>query len=263
MIKIITALLCEASPLIHHFKLKLIHSSPFLVYGNENILLAISGVGSLNASTTVMHLYHLSDQNSLWLNIGVAGHLDAKLGNTFLISKVMHKNIKKSFYPYLPLKHKFRLSALKTLENPSQDYLPDTLYDMEGYGFYFAALKLSIIERVQILKIVSDNLSSDIKKISKDQVSGYIEQNISHIEELLSLMMKLKENDVNHPETSRIQNHLHFSETEKHKLIRHLSILHQNKPDEYSFESLKNFNSSKKLLDYLGNEIFNLPLIKS
>ena len=248
MLKIVVSLFCEAKPLIDRYKLKQQSSSIFPIYQNETISLIISGVGSLNASAATIHLHHESrgELDDLWLNIGIAGHREAEIGAPFLVSKISHKNLKRSFYPYLPLKHNFKLASLCTLDSPSQDYLLDTLYDMEGYGFYLPALKLSTVERIQSLKIVSDNKQTNLKEISKGSVSDLIEQNLKEIEALITAMQTQKKEISLHPEFEQIKNYAHFSETEKHTLYRLLNTLHLHKPGRYSHQSLKRFASPKR-----------------
>lgn len=50
MIVFLTALSCEARPLIEHFKLKAQTHSPFSIYQGKNRSLIVSGIGKINAA---------------------------------------------------------------------------------------------------------------------------------------------------------------------------------------------------------------------
>ena len=48
------------------------------------ISLTISGIGKTNAAMSIAHTYEFNQQkNSIWINFGIAGHKDAKIGIFF------------------------------------------------------------------------------------------------------------------------------------------------------------------------------------
>jgi nucleoside phosphorylase len=82
MLLIHTALHAEARALIAHFNLKRRHDEhAFACYYHDNIHLVESGTGKTNAATSVGWLSaKISAENSVWLNIGMAGHASHDIG---------------------------------------------------------------------------------------------------------------------------------------------------------------------------------------
>jgi len=193
---IVCALACEAKPFIDFFKLKkntTIHA--FSVYQSGSILLMVSGLGQIHMSAAVNWLSGYLNLTSpqFWLNVGVAGHATADVGHLFCIHKITHQQ--QNLYPTKWLKHKIALEQLCTFDNEETDYKKQGLYDMEGFAFYQAATRFNNQERVQCLKIVSDNNKCPVDK-DKLRISALISQ---HLEAIITFIEQhtsaLKSND--------------------------------------------------------------------
>lgn len=258
MIHLIVALHCEAKPLIDYFKLKLQEQSPFEIYQNATIKLIISKVGCFNAASATSYLGAQS-KNALWLNIGLAGHLSAKVGSLFLVSKIA-KESNKAFYPYLPIKQEVLRSSLLTLDKPCQEYQEDLLYDMEGYGFYFAASKFTTLERVQLLKIVSDGPKVDLKSITSSVATSLIQSQLDSIHAFIENFSSLNSSSQQHPDLDLFLNHWSFSQTERLKASKLINLIYLHKADPLNFQELQKLSSKKELFQKLEEFIFNLKV---
>lgn len=108
MLYLVTALPCEAKPLIEYFKLtKMTHIHlPFPVFVNKSndIYLVISGIGKVKAAIATTFLYSLaSDQTGCFLNIGIAGSLEYQIGDCVIANKVTEFSTQRHWYPYVSL----------------------------------------------------------------------------------------------------------------------------------------------------------------
>ena len=85
---IVTALDSEARPLLDQYRLRAsANSGPFRLYGNDNILLIVSGIGRVNAAAASAYLAALAGPGvHSWLNIGIGGQRDYVLGSAWLAS---------------------------------------------------------------------------------------------------------------------------------------------------------------------------------
>jgi len=219
------ALACEAKPLIDIFKLKKntdIHA--FSVYQSGSVILIVSGLGQNNMSAAVNWLcgYHHEVKHKFWVNIGVAGHQSAEVGNLFCAHKI--STDKQSLYPTKWLKHKVALEQLITADHEETDYQHNALYDMEGFAFYQSATRFNSQECVQCLKVVSDNLqqtiSRDIAFISKlianqcDAIVSFIHLHASALDH--QYHSKSLNNDV----IQTLINSIHFSHSQQLQLSK-------------------------------------------
>jgi len=205
MISIVTALDCEARPLIQHFKLQRCQSfKPFPLYTGENIKLAVSGIGKLNALSVTSAMAGIQAGDKLtqhshiseiaWLNVGIGGHALHEVGSAFLVHKVTDDNDKnKTFYPVWAGKWPCSSTNLMTVSELACDYSHHTIHDMEGSGFCEAASRYSTVELVHLLKIVSDNKAQSVELIDKSMVTKIVEEQIPLIVSVIELLQTTAE----------------------------------------------------------------------
>ncbi len=181
------ALACEAKPLIDAFKLKKITDiHAFSVYQAGSVFLIVSGMGQTNMSAAINWLsgYLQSYPSLFWLNIGVAGHPSADIGHLFCALKISDQQ--QSLYPTKWSKHKITLEPLITVNNEELLYQEQALYDMEGFAFYQSATRFNSQERVQCLKIISDNKEHAVNR-DKTYISNLIAHQCEHIMAFIAL----------------------------------------------------------------------------
>ena len=103
MIHLIVATNSEARPLIDLFKLKKKKLKKNFIYENQSISLTITGIGKVNSAIGVTQTYFFYNQKSdnIWINIGLAGHKNLKVGDICSVSKISDNEIDKKFFPFI------------------------------------------------------------------------------------------------------------------------------------------------------------------
>ena len=189
-INIVVAMKREAEPLINYWDLKE-NSKKFYSNKKKKINLIISGIGKKRAEKATIYLAEKTNNNSFFLNIGIAGHKNYKLGEIILISKITDNKSKYSWYPSLLWKTKIKKKPLITVAFPKIRYTTDHLYDMEAAGFFKGARNFVGPEKVQCIKIVSDNKDSSILNISSKKIGDWIYSKTSVINKLVNEFLKI------------------------------------------------------------------------
>jgi len=189
-INIVVAMKREATPLINYWDLKK-NSKKFYSNKKKKINLIISGIGKKRAEKATTYLAEKTNNNSFFLNVGIAGHKNYKLGEIILISKITDNKNKYSWYPSLLWKTKIKKKPLITVAFPKIRYTTDHLYDMEAAGFFKGARNFVGPEKVQCIKIVSDNKDSSILNISSKKIGNWIYSKTSVINKLVNEFLKI------------------------------------------------------------------------
>jgi len=189
-INIVVAMKREATPLINYWDLKK-NSKKFYSNKKKKINLIISGIGKKRAEEATTYLAEKTNNNSFFLNVGIAGHKNYKLGEIILISKITDNKNKYSWYPSLLWKTKIKKKPLITVAFPKIRYTTDHLYDMEAAGFFKGARNFVGPEKVQCIKIVSDNKDSSILNISSKKIGDWIYSKTSVINKLVNEFLKI------------------------------------------------------------------------
>jgi nucleoside phosphorylase len=225
---IYTALACEAKPFIEHYKLKKdldVHA--FAIYLNNDICLAVTGVGksAMSAAVAYSQARYTSTEHPVLVNIGIAGHQHHPLGELFLIDKIRDVDSQKSYYPVLITTAPCRRACLQTVSKPQLQYHESELCDMEASAFYETAVRFSTSELILCLKVISDNQDSSVGAINAKQVSAYIAAQLSTIETLLlqtsaiAALMTVPE----HPLFYELLQRYHFTAHQRQQLKNLLS----------------------------------------
>ena len=192
---IVTALKSEARPLIDYYGLEFSGISNIPIYKNNNVTLFITGVGKENVSNFLKSFFKKNDfKKNHIINIGISGGRkgSCRIGQLFLINKVSDEKSKSSFnfeYEYsFGLKNSEITTVLKPVVN--DNFKGKGLVDMEAYEICKAINNLGDLDRLFILKIVSDHM--DMKHhISSIKVQQLIKQNILVIDKFLRDLRKL------------------------------------------------------------------------
>ena len=191
-INIVVAMKREAKPLINYWKLKKRDETEKIFFNKKKkINLIISGIGKKKAEQATETLAKKTNIKSFFLNIGIAGHKDLKLGDIVLVSKVTDNKSKYNWYPTLLWKTKIQKIPLITVGFPKIRYTTNFLYDMEASGFFKTARKYVGPEMVQSIKIISDNKDSSILNISSKKIENWIENKIIIIDKLTNEFLNI------------------------------------------------------------------------
>tara|TARA_Y100000589_G_scaffold321629_1_gene353308 strand:+ start:1735 stop:2538 length:804 start_codon:yes stop_codon:yes gene_type:complete len=197
MLHIIVATFSEANPIINYYKLKKnIRVSEFEIYENtrKKISLTISGVGKISSAIATCFTFFKYGQkkNSLWLNFGLAGNKELKIGEIVLVSKVTdYTNKQKTFFPFFLQDFKIKRKECITYDMPNNKY-NRSLSDMESIGFFYSANKFSTKEFIFSLKIISDNEKEKIDFKSRKIVFDLIFEKIDKIDNFIKKLTNIK-----------------------------------------------------------------------
>ena len=220
---IFTALQCEAKPFIAHFKLKKdLNTHPFIVYFNKEIVLTITGSGKVAMAAAVAYSMAVFSKspNPVLLNLGIAGHRSAALGQLFCANKLSDADSQRNFYPQLMTKNVCPDLPVLTVSRVENDYQQDCLYEMEACAFYEAASHFSTAELIQVFKVVSDNQHQGVEQINAKQVSFWLAETVEAvadaIENLKGLASTLSIPQLRHYED--LLQRYHFTVSSKHQL---------------------------------------------
>ena len=267
MIHFVTALDCEARPLIHRYGLKPCGShGRARFFANDMARLVVSGVGELrSAIATTALACRFPNSGKIWLNVGIAGHRDAAIGSGFIANRVSSDNSKDVYFPQIVARAPWPGIETRTLRAPSTCYQPNCLFDMEAYGFYSAALAVSTLEFIHVFKAVSDNATNAaIKTLDKEAVSESI---ATHLEQIEFFAQKTLENQVIEEISDwvkvarlEVQSTHRLSETDKHWLNEKLGQLSHllDESDRKDFSNRLIGRDKRGVFDLIEKEIDKL-----
>ena len=195
----VIALKAEAEEIIKNYALERVATKPFQVYKNRDIdiWLVLSGIGQINAVAATTYLYVKSDAsyNTIWINLGIVGSRNFKVGELVQIDKITSNEFRENYYPS-PATFKnnnIERSNLITVNKPEMLFKSDGVYDMEGYAFFSFAKKIASYELISVLKIISDIPGTDLSKIDKIGVERLFSKKMPLIEKVLKNLLSLQE----------------------------------------------------------------------
>ena len=195
----VIALKAEAKEIIKNYALERVVTKPFQVYKNRDIdiWLVLSGMGQINAVAATTYLYVKSDAsyNTIWINLGIVGSRNFKVGELVQIDKITSNEFRDNYYPS-PATFKnnnIERSNLITVNKPEMLFKSDGVYDMEGYAFFSFAKKIASYELISVLKIISDIPGTDLSKIDKIGVERLFSKKMPLIEKVLKNLLSLQE----------------------------------------------------------------------
>lgn len=258
---ILTALPCEAKPLIAHYQLKRCMAiEPFTTYEKDNVTLTVTGIGKVSMAASVAFIHQLVGgiPNSVWLNIGIAGHQSHPVGSAFIAHKITDADTGRCWYPPQPFNTPCESEEINTVSIPLVDYPETCLYDMEASAFHEIAMRFSTGELVQCLKIVSDNTANPAEKITPQHASTIVEANLQTINALLHKQQRLAETiNPDQPEwysmACEIWRFTHSEKIQLKDISRYWQVVSPDDPPE--LEQLPKNHSGKQILGWLKVEI--------
>lgn len=269
-LRLVIALNIEAAKIIQLYKLKKNYSyqNIFKIYNNLdlNIWLVVSGIGNVNTAAAAMYLYETSPKNNknIWVNIGMGGCKNFKVGSIFNIKKVTFKTKEKveNFYTSALINTRVPINEVINVDSIESSFVKkSSVYEMEAYGFIKVVEKFCSRELICIIKIISDNENSPPADFIST-VNYHIDANIKEIERLIDNYIKIsyqiKENKVTN--ISFIQKKFYLTFSNKiiiEDLARKVEKISSRKNlEKLIFES----KTLKELIKKLKNKINNYIL---
>ena len=263
-VNLVVALKSEAYPLINHFQLKKQNSrsTHFPIYRNNHLALIVSGIGKENSRNSVDFLAGVQQFNNAtaWLNIGIAGHGSRNVGEGYLANAIEDRTTGKMHYPPVIREFNCTTGKVTTVNEVESQYLEDTGYDMEAFGFYSAAVKQSTVEIVHCYKVVSDNKENSTLSLTRQDVSNLINTQIHVIEQICRILQNLSESlsaresncNLSEPFLERWK----FSVTQRHllnRLLRKCKVLDIDVTIESN--SVRHCMDSKAVMQVIRNKL--------
>jgi nucleoside phosphorylase len=208
MILLTAALYCEAQPFIQHYQLKKDMSfTRFQVFRNDDILLLITGTGSMQAAIGTASVCSVLSptEKDIFINIGVCGlkGYKARVGSVFLGNKIVDLATGRCFYPDLIYSHPFMEGTILTSPTILQkdafvtgfepiakltDHSGNYLIDMESAGFYQAASCFYQVHQLFFIKVVSDFLDSS--SLTAGTITDLVGKKVPQITEWMEGIIK-------------------------------------------------------------------------
>lgn len=166
MILYSVALMLEARPLVTALGLKAMPEQPFPVFGDGRRLLVVSGTGSHRAAAALGWALGRWPAIGAAANLGFGGAAEgvAGLREWYLVHAVRDKASGRLYIPDILFRHPFEERGLLSVPRVSTGEPGwNGLVDMEGSGFIEAARRFLAVDRILLLKWVSDPLSGEIE----------------------------------------------------------------------------------------------------
>lgn len=254
----VSALHCEAKPVIDYYRLKKSHDhNAFDLYRGDDMLCIISGVGKIASAAACAWIAARYDHEAsiAWINLGVAGSGQHAIGAAFSLNQVIDADSGQRHYPVPCAGSLLPGSACLTLSQPGEDYREDTLFDMEASGFMYSALRFSSAELTQCIKIVSDNREHKTGK-NRQRVSDLIHQNIETIDQQASALVALNHEVAGLAVTPESWQQLialaHFSQTQKYRLrVLWRYLMNRDTSAETVLQKLRGCSSAATIISTL------------
>lgn len=266
MINLVVALKAEAAPLIESLGLKRDGAPlPFELWRNDDLQLVVCGMGALRAAGAVGWLAgQPSDSSQAWLNVGIAGHSTCSRGTLLVATKLIHRTSARCAYP--PLIAAVAAKAenfdqLHTVDAPDTDYRQAGAVDMEAFGIWEVATRVSPAELVMFAKIVSDGPNAgSIEDIDRAGVSALVAEHVGaiggFIDSLADLTRVESQRRFIPPEVEQITSRWHFSVSARHELSTLVRAWCARNPDKVlldaSFDSAK---GAREVLDLIADRV--------
>lgn len=276
MLNIITALHCEAKPLIDYFQLKKIIPDPrkkwpFVLFANDakTIHLIVVGIGKVNMAAGVAFLQALLQlpAHAGFLNVGIAGATQFPVGQLVLAHKITEQSTRRSWYPFItPALKNLAQGMLMTHDVAQTDYPSIGLVDMEGSAFFQTAAHFVTHEHIQVVKIISDNTLTMQQQLNAVIVETWVRASLPAILQISTYLQQLSETEatftVEPPALAAFQTRWHFTYAQTLQLttyLRRWQNLQKNKDPLLFCQSAR---QAKQVIEMLAQHLLltNHPL---
>ena len=263
---IISALPAEARVFIDAFRLRLVTDSGWRLYAREDYLLLQTGVGKLKAAAATGSLLHSRPDIVAVINAGVAGGMDVK-GTCAIAHRITDAGSGAKWYPHLPpqrLLPALQSQEVLTLDQPSSDYQPDVMFDMEAAGVLSAAVNYVSTDAIQCIKVVSDNPESPMELFSKSEAMRLMQAAVEPVNALVDWYQRTHSQPVDHPGILSLVNTIsltvHHTTSDKHQLMRLLTRHSSLSGRVIEADELTALTTARALRQHLETLLASTPL---
>lgn len=266
MLHIVTALACEAKPLIRHYRLNGRQpENGFRIYENKYIRLIISGTGKTASAAACGYLQAQTiNEKYIWLNIGIAGHGSLHIGEALLAHKISDASTHTAWYPGLPFTPLCQTAELISVDQVQTNYADNAAYDMEAAGFYATASRFNSTELVHVYKVISDNHNQPAHQVSAKLAEELITDNLTDIDALIKQLNILKQQTAQQQPPlktmQQFQQRWHFTVSQQHQLQRLLQRWQACTQTSFDIEQFMSEKNSKCVLAEMEKMLGKFPL---
>jgi nucleoside phosphorylase len=261
---IFTALFCEAKPFIEKFNLKKEQvQHPFAIYSGNKRVLVVTGIGKVAMATAVGYALAKfeASEHPVLMNIGIAGHPTASLGQLWGANKIIEVETGQCYYPQSIIKSDHLKATIYTVSTPNNHYPKKGLYEMEASGFYESARHFSTAELILVFKVISDNSHERIASINAKKVTEWIALSVERVaQHLQSLQEKTLELTVlEQRDALELHARFYFNINNRRQLQKQLQRWHVLTEGAALDFHAHTFQSAKAVLAWLQTQINQQP----
>lgn len=254
ILTVMVALNCEAKPWIDFYGLKKVIEKPFSLYEKQgaNIQIVITGIGALAVSTAVGWVAGVTSANErVWLNIGIAGHLDRPIGEIVRVNSYIDASDLRRHYSPLTAKWGGDSDALMSVNAPSDNYPDQAMVDMEGVAFYKSAGMFSSTELIESIKVISDNQGNSVEGLNAGKITQLMHAHVAIVNTFADALLSLaKTSTASHIKLAVSDIRMTHSQRQQlKKLLHKASVLELH--ESVSRLNLDRFGNVNDILDQL------------
>jgi hypothetical protein len=186
---ILTALKAESAPIIQHFNLNKISAS-FPFYYRVNIYLAGTGMGEKGVSQSMPKIISFFKDKPIdhIINVGISGGSprETQIGQLYQARSISKEGVASSF-----LLNKFHeniielplITVNREIKKWTEEF-PD-IVDMEAFHIIKHIREMYPLEKMTIIKVVSDYMDINKRVVTKQDVSIFIQKQMNMIETVI------------------------------------------------------------------------------
>ncbi len=177
MLNIVTAFAGEAAPIIEELGLQSVRAKAgHRVYEGQGIRLGIGGMGHDRARHITGHLLSLEQtERTGWLNIGIAGTADWKVGTMVVARSVSEYPVGRTWKLNTRTGVALPSAAIRSVKDIEQQYDPGFVYEMEASGV-LSALPVTLHDRVCCIKLISDGPDHPAHTLTRVMIRTLIQE---------------------------------------------------------------------------------------
>lgn len=267
LVCIITALPAESRVFIDALKLRHVQTRGLRLYADDQHLLLQTGLGKLKAAAATGALLQSRPDITAVINAGVAG-ASADIGTAHLAHQVVDAASGQQWFPHLPPQRTVdRLATLRvmTVDQPEEQYLDDTAFDMEAAGIFVAASTYLSSSAVHSVKVVSDNPSQPLTVFKPAQATELMQASLPVVMQLAHWHRQSVQSDAAIQTLTAccdaISEKVRHTVSERHqlnRLVQQYLTLTGKQPD---LEAWEQFSSARELRRHLHQILQQSPLV--
>lgn len=268
MIRFVTALTAEATPIVDLFRMTRREGS-FPLYLSDDASLVVSGMGKRASAAATAYLQARTEErpNPVWVNVGIAGHRTFTPGKLLVAHTIRDEATGQCWFPP-QLSSSADKAEVITVERTEIVFDSEAVYDMEASGFYPTASFFSTGELVQCFKIVSDNRESKASELTRGRIREIVSNQLGAIEKLASeletLAMEKGVGSFQAEGLAAFSSKRRFSVTERRRLERLLTRWKALAPeDTRDPDILREARSGVEALNLLEDKLRKLAMKQS